>query len=758
MAEKTLHPGTYDPEEGGQYQDIEGAEYLARVPYPLPLPLPRASGVYEWKQGPIITPHPIPQPLPQSVGPRPGAEHMTVQEMQAEAMATPEMQAAALYPFMFKREELNIDVDGRYPQMTASGTLYRLLNTKVHWVANLAAAGVNTWAGTIWYKDGDASTFPYTNVLVKVTRSWFSHQRSATVTFSGGGAPNRTLTYRYRSQYFHAVEFEYDRAEDAVAVTSIGTCDHPNRPAMLACENLTIEQVYRRAGFNVRKSGGDNAVPKALAGANGTWSDNEMHDAMQVYWSRFANKPQWSMWTFFAALHDMGTSLGGIMFDDIGPNHRQGTAIFSNAFIANAPAGDPNPTAWVARMRFWTAVHEMGHAFNLAHSWQKSLGTPWIPLADEPEARSFMNYPYRVTGGQSAFFADFDYRFSDGELLFMRHAPARFVQMGNADWFDHHGFQQAEVSAEPNFELVVRLNRDKPLFEFMEPVVLEMKLTNISGQAQLIREDMLKARDHLTVILKKDGKPARQFIPYAQYCWLPANKALNAGQSIYDSLFVSVGRNGWDLAEPGNYTIQIALHTDTGDIVSNPLRLRVAPSRGYDEELIAQDYFSDEVGRILTFDGSQSPTLKQGNDTLRELVAKLPKSKAAYHARVALGSALARDYKLLEVKKGGETMMSADAAGGKIHLLKADEKEARMYLSAALTDHADAAAESLGHVDYKYYADRYSDWLAHVGDTEAAATVQDKVYSTLSARKVADFVLQQIKARGASYAKKTRAA
>lgn len=756
MVEKTTYPGTYEGEEGGQYQDIEGAEYLSRVPYPLPLPLPRASGVYEWKQDRIITPHPIPQPVPQPVPARPGMEYLTPQEMQAETMATPEMQAAALYPFMFNREEVNIDVDGRFPQMTASGTLYRLLTTKVHWVANLASAGVNTWAGAIWYKDGNVASFPYTNVRVQVTRSWFSNQRSATITFSGGGAPNRTLTYKYRSQYFHAVEFEYDRAEDAVAVTSINTCDHPNRPATLACETLTIEQAFRRAGFNVRKSGGDTPIPKALAGANGTWSDNEMHDAMQVYWSRFANRPQWSMWTFFAALHDMGTSLGGIMFDDIGPNHRQGTAIFSNAFISNAPAGDPSPAAWVARMRFWTAVHEMGHAFNLAHSWQKSLGTPWIPLADEPQARSFMNYPYRVTGGQSAFFSDFDYRFSDGELLFMRHAPARFVQMGNAAWFDHHGFQQAEISPEPAFQLTARLNRQTPIFDFMEPVVLELKLKNISAQAQLIREDLLKARDHLTVIVKKDGKPARQFIPYAQYCWQPANKALNAGQSVYESLFVSVGRNGWDLAEPGNYTIQISLHTDAEDIVSNALRLRVAPSRGYDEEFLAQDYFSDEVGRILTFDGSQC--LQQGNDTLRELVAKLPKSKAAYHARVALGSALARDYKLLEVKKGGETIMSAHDAGGKVHLVKADEKEARMYLSAALTDHADAAAESLGHVDYKLYADRYSDWLAQIGDTDGAAGLQDKLYSTLSARKVADFVLQQVKARGESYKKKARAA
>jgi hypothetical protein len=114
------------------------------------------------------------------------------------------------------------------------------------------------------------------------------------------------------------------------------------------------------------------------------------------------------MWVFFASLHEVGPSLGSIMFDGIGPNHRQGTAVFHNSFIADPPDGDLNPAAWVQRMRFWTVCHEMGHSFNLAHSWQKAYGTPWIPLPNEAEARSFMNYPHNVLGGESAFFADFD--------------------------------------------------------------------------------------------------------------------------------------------------------------------------------------------------------------------------------------------------------------------------------------------------------------------------------------------------------------
>lgn len=95
------------------------------------------------------------------------------------------------------------------------------------------------------------------------------------------------------------------------------------------------------------------------------------------------------------------------------------------------------------------------------------------------------------------------------------------------------------------------------------------------------------------------------------------------GSSFYESLFISAGQNGWDLAEPGNYLIQIALHShdEEQDIISNPLHLRIAPPHGYDEELLAQDFFSEDVGRILTFNGSQ--ILTTANDTLREVAERL---------------------------------------------------------------------------------------------------------------------------------------
>ena len=347
-----------DQDQIDQEYRVEAAE-IARpgieplipiLPWP---PRVRVSGLYAASR--IVTP-PISAPGPLPIQPVPLAQPMPGI---APTAAGP-WQIEELLPWGFLREELRLDVDGRYPQMMASGTHYGVLAKRVHWIARLTASGPNAWTGSIWFKDGDVASFPYTMVEITTTATLLSSQRKAVVRFSGGGTSVRTRTLAFKSPYFRQVEFEFDCATGVTATTHIGTHDHPNRPATLPGETLTIEEV----------SAGNFALylkPDAATAARAGYVS-----------LRFAGKAQWSLWVFFARLHEQGTSLGGIMFDDIGPNHRQGTAIFNESFISTAPTGDAKPAAWVERMRFWTACHEMGHAFNLAHSWQKQHPPDWV--------------------------------------------------------------------------------------------------------------------------------------------------------------------------------------------------------------------------------------------------------------------------------------------------------------------------------------------------------------------------------------------
>ena len=628
---------------------------------------------------------------------------------------------SGLYVAARGRGEIRLDVDGRYPQQAVSGTI-----DAIQWIAHLEPTDENHWSGEISYTDGATASFPYTSLVVRATGSG-----SVEVDFEGPGNGKRNVAYERASPHFRTVNFEFDFQAGEVADTAVDTGAHPNHPESLPGETLSIADIYERAGCRVTTNVG-TPVP---APPGTTWSDMELHDAMQIHWSRFANEAQWAVWILYASLHESGPNLGGVMFDDIGPNQRQGTALFVDSFVAEPPAGDPSPAAWVDRMRFWTAVHELGHAFNLAHSWQKSLGTPWLPLANEPEARSFMNYPYSVEGGQAAFFRDFEYRFSDQELFFVRHAPERFVEMGNAAWFDEHGFEQEPAAAEPTLRLELRVNRAQPRYEFLEPVWLELKLTNLGGEPRTLEADVLDA-DSLTVVLRKDGRAARRLVPFRQKCVAPPAAPLLPGESLYGTVLASAGLNGWDVAEPGTYVIQAAAHVRGEDVISAPFTLEIAPPRSREEESAAGDLFTQDAARVLLFNGTRF--LERGNGVLEDVVDRFSGRRIALHARVALGSPLTLDYKRVVPTDGGR--------GVDLRVTPARPHEAARVLEPALVERAATAAETMGHIRYRTVAERLAVRLADQGADAAAARTLDSAIGALTRRPVKREVIDELRA------------
>ncbi len=640
---------------------------------------------------------------------------------------------------------LRLDVDGVYPQMAASGTFSQPGLGSAAWVAGLKLVTPNRFAGSVTYRNPPAlSGFPYTTLqITAVPPSTPSDQPVLSVVLKAAGLPSKTIKYRRVSTFFDKVIFEFDSVSGITPVTVFDTGSHPNRPAVLPVESLSIEDVYRRAGFDVEVSG-SSSVPLTGAGANQAWNDTEMHDAMQTAWSRNADIAQWAMWVFFANQYEDSDTgqpepgMGGIMFDSTG-RERQGTAIFYNSFISELPAGDPNAQAYVDRMRFWTAVHEMGHAFNLLHSWQKALGTPWVQLANEPEARSYMNYPYRVVGKVPAFFGDFEYRFTDKELLFLRHAPRQFVQMGNAAFAASHGFEEARVSPQPDLTLTIRFNRSEQVFEFMEPVVAEVKLMNVSTGPVIVDENWLSNLHELSITVRKDGGEARVYQGFATYCRQAKPKVLQSCEAIYNSIYLAAGANGLDLTEPGYYTLQAMLALEDEDLVSEQVRIRITPPRGYDDEYVAQDFFSEDVARVMNFDGSR--VLDGANNTLREVSERLKGSAVARHANIALAMPLRTSGKVL------------DMSGNAIKQVRASPDAAGKELSSALLTKPAEAAKTLGNVDFKVYVDQLSETLAAMGDTAEAHAAQEKLLAVFEARKVKPSVIEDVRRRTESYAK-----
>lgn len=638
------------------------------------------------------------------------------------------------------RGELRLDVDGEFPQMLASGVLISGLEHQLHWVARLQTQDVASaadpaviacWTGSIFYRDPVDAMPQYLAVRIAI-HAPAAAGATATVVFEDSGGPALTCSFGFVSASFDSAEFRFDSTEDAHPCLDIDTHSHWNHPADLPPEKLTLARVFQRAGFDIQASTMFDHAPLGLSGADGLWSNTEMHDAMQT---RFADMPHGALWIFHAGLHESGHGMGGIMFDNIGPAQRQGTAVFTKSFISHAPDGDPAKEAWVARMRFVVACHETGHAFNLVHSSEKSSKTPWIPLEDDPEVRSFMNDDVRdVRHGQAAFFKTFRFRFSDPELQFLRHAPRRFVQTGNAAWFDHHGFEAASVLPRPRLVLSLRLNHAQPALEFLEPAMLEVTLTNVSSEALDLPDDVLLDGKNLVLVVRRGRAAARRWRPYATAFRTSNRLTLAPNQSMYAAVFVGAALGGWLLAEPGRYRLQACLRlVDGEDVVSSPLDVRVAPPGGRDEEILAQDVFTDDVGRVLAFDGTR--VLNSANNTLHDALGRKPRLALSTHARVALGMPLRRSGKVLTVRGG---VASIADEPGKV-------ADARQLLSEALLSDGDSAAATLGHVEYLQYAEGVARWLKDEGDAKAAGEVVSRVCGTMQKRKVPKAALDKLR-------------
>lgn len=709
-------------------------------PVPVPIPIPPVPPI------PVPDPpFPLPVPLPPVPGPGGQAD--------GHAPAVPDGDgyvdsgsvdgAGPVLPItpLLGTEELRVDVDGVMPTMTVSGTITRLFGGRLTWIARVTRdPATGAYTGPISYRDGTTSLRPQSTVSVQLSGGPFLPlRRRATATFSGGGV-TRTLEYVFDRAAFREVAFEYDTVEDATAVTTHDPTSHPNHAPGAPTSTLTLESAYARLGIQVTKTGGDSVIPLGSAGP--TWSDLEMHDAMQAHWSRWVDAPQWAVWVLFARLHDRGTGLGGIMFDDIGTAQRQGTAIFSDSFISQPPAGEANPGPWVERMKFWTAMHEIGHAFNLAHSWQKSLGTSWVPLADEPAALSYMNYPFSYPGGLDAFFAAFEYGFSPDELVFLRHAPDRLVRMGAEPWFSNHGFERdafegLRAAVTGPLELEVRVHRE-PRFEFLEPVVVELRLKNVSSTPTVVDANVLQD-DGLAVVVAKDGGAARRWLPFARHCTAPAPTVLAPGEAMYSSLFLSAGTGGWLISDPGRYRVYAAVDLGDGSTaLSRPLELGVARPATVEAERLAADVFTQDVAHTLAFGGTRQ--LHRANETLRQVAERLPDSRAAVHAGTALATPLARDGKVLTVRTDGRQ------ATEEVEVVRAAPEAARELLTAALGD-VDRAADALGHIAVVEQTAQLADVLASAGDTSGRDDVLDRSADVLTRRGVLPGVVEALRRR-----------
>jgi hypothetical protein len=475
------------------------------------------------------------------------------------------------------------------------------------------------------------------NVRITIPRVPIGTSPAAATFRHVGGA---TYVCRYVSPYFRSVIFEQDRQESVPAV--FGSYDTGSLPSGGPARTLSVHAAYAEAGVQLLTTGGADVVPTGEAGGGGLWSDAELHAAMVKHFTKWKDVPQWAVWLLHARLHDIGPNLLGIMFDQQG-KQRQGCAVFY--------AGLAGTSADRLRLQLYTCVHELGHCFNLLHSWQKSLASP--PQPNRPGSFSWMNYPWNFAGGPAAFWGGFPFAFDAQELIHIRHGFQRNVIMGGNPFAVGAALEDVESWSDPVEDRsgVALLLEAPSSFRFGAPVSVTLRLVSNDARGQRVTKHLRTRNGAVQIAIAKPGGNAVLYEPLLHHCMSDEDAiVLDSEQTSYaDATFIHYGKDGFVFDQPGAYRIRARYVAPDGSIVlSNVLTVRVRPPATQEDEDVAELLLDDEVGTLMYLVGSDAEELRGGNERLTRVWDEHPSHPLAAVARLIQGVNAAREFKLVE--------------------------------------------------------------------------------------------------------------
>lgn len=540
--------------------------------------------------------------------------------------------------------ELRVDVDGPRPMKKVSADFYQVSGgtTTYHSSFRVDSPTVTTTANQVVIEGMGSFTFAAGAPKVRVTipRSVvFEPAPPATVQFlTTANQPGASYLCRFESVHLRSVRYEQDCQAGVAPFASYNTGSLPAPPP---ARTLSVPAAFAEAGIEIQTTGAANVI---AAPPGATWSDAELHQAMQVQFSLWANVPQWAVWLLAAYEHERGPGLYGIMFDQQG-SQRQGCAVFHKGIGGNS--------ADQQRLQLYTYVHELGHCFNLLHSWQKGLANP--PAPDRPASPSWMNYPWKFPGGPGAFWSAFPFQFDDLEVNHLRHGFRNQVVMGGSPFAVGSALQAPEALEDPvedNSGIALEI-RAKNSFALGEPVAVEIKLEALDVRGKAVHSLLHPDFGAVQFAIRKPSGRSVVHEPLIEHCAEPEVVVLKPGESaLYDSAYLGYGRGGVTFDEIGPYQIR-ALYAalDGSQIVSNVLTVWVRAPLTEDDQSVAELLLGDEQGTLFYLLGSDSEFLRQGNEALQEVVEDHSDHPLAVYARLAQGVNAAREFKTLTSQK-----------------------------------------------------------------------------------------------------------
>lgn len=610
-------------------------------------------------------------------------------------------------PAAFFQLELRVDVDGLRPLNQVSGDFFQIIGgsptyfgsfivktpvlTVTPTTVTIRGLGQFTWAAGAPVVQ---VTIPRVPVLAPPPNATLQF-------FTLANTPGATYSCVFESRYFRTVAYERGRASDVNTPeflsynTSAFPSGGPNRI-------LSVQKAYAEAGVEFQVLPEADLIDISEAGPDAKWSDSELEAAMQHHFDRFRDVPQWDVWEMVCQTHELGPGLYGIMFDYQDSHQRQGCAVFQGGI-----GGITNDKL---RLQLYTYVHELGHCFNLMHSWQKSLAKP--PGTDHPGALSWMNYPWLYPAGQAAFWNGFPFQFDNEELSHIRHGFLNDVIMGGnpfgtgAALTDPRAF---ETPARDGSDLALEIGIPRSVL-LGEPVVAQLKLQTADRRGRVVHGYLHPNAGMVKIAIQKPGGEVTVFEPIMERCVAGQQILISAtSPALEDSAYIGCGKRGLNFTQGGLYKIRAVYYGAGGlQVVSNVVSLRVRNPITAADDAVADLLVGDEQGRLFALLGSDSKYLANGNKAFDEVLALYPNHPLAQYVRLAKGVNAGRDFKTVipgVVKVGfrkadhqqrAELLGAVEKAAPAIGLDATTMDQVRSYLAESLNQMGDrkSAAEA----------------------------------------------------------------
>lgn len=287
----------------------------------------------------------------------------------------------------------------------------------------------------------------------------------------------------------------------------------------------------------------------------------------------------------------------GVMYDfgaaDLNQRAREGVAVFGQHPLFS----DPRVPDDVRRREFvYTVIHEVGHALNLLHSFDKG----------RPAALSWMNYPQLYPLGAQAgsghdgsaeFWRAFPEGFDELELRHLRHATTREIGAGG---FPFGVYEEGASSiyeggtAEPRrtslmsnplrqaFGVELIAQPTKREFQLGEPVFVQLIVKAGPAVSALIPDALDPSEGFTRFTVEKPNGQTVRYQPPLRMCMRASQLVLQPGASEKRSHAIPLflASDGPVFTEPGVYRVWAELGGINGVKVAlaNPVPIRVAPA------------------------------------------------------------------------------------------------------------------------------------------------------------------------------------